>query len=99
MRSLTFGSRGQARELLNLIDQHPGKAEYRISHRTESDVVVFGADFTLDLLVRVHRRNDDHGTGETWKGYALERLRSAAAGGSLNDTPLGKSPGTFETFK
>jgi hypothetical protein len=97
-RPVDFGSRGQARELLALIEQQPGRASYSIAYTTDIDVVVFGCDFSKNVLVRVHRRLDNHGSSETWRGYLLDRLRSAAAGGSLNDTPDGESGGTFDTF-
>jgi hypothetical protein len=97
-RPLGFGSQGQASELLRLIEQNPGKAAYSISYRSTSDVVVFGCDFAKDALVRVHQEPNNRGTGETWKGYIIERLRYAAAGGSLNDTPAGKTPGSYQRF-
>jgi len=89
-RPFDFGSQGQARELLALIERQPGKNGYSITYRTTADVVVFGCDFAKDVLIRVHREPTGRGKGETWDGYILERLRSGAAVGSLNDTPAGK---------
>ncbi|HEY3057473.1 MAG TPA: hypothetical protein VGL99_00705 [Chloroflexota bacterium] len=95
-RGIGFGSEGQAKELLAIIQQNPGKANYNISYRTDIDAVVFGADVTRQVIVRVHQEAGKGGSQETWSGYTLERLRNAAAGGSLNDTPAGKLMGTFQ---
>jgi hypothetical protein len=97
-QSIDFGSQRQARELLALIEQQPEKASYNVAYTTDIDAVVIGCDFSKDIVARVHMRPDNHGTAETWAGYLLDRLKSAAAGGSLNDTPTGKIGGTFETF-
>ncbi len=95
-RPFGFGSQGQARELLALIEANPGKARYTITYRTDADVVVFSADLAKGVMVRIHRYPAD-GTSETWTGYVLERLQNGARGGSLNDTPAGKLPGDYRT--
>jgi hypothetical protein len=97
-RPLTYGSQEQARDMIAAIAQDPGKAEYSVSYSTEIDAVVIGADFTKDVLARVHQKRDGHGTTESWRGYIMDRLRSASAGGSLNDTPGGKSLVDFRSF-
>ena len=61
------------------MEQQPGKASYSITYRTSVDVVVFGCDFYKDVLVRLHYQPDNHGRGQTWSGYILDRLRTGAA--------------------
>lgn len=90
-RPIDFGSRGQALALLALMEEQPGRVEYSVSYETTVDAVVVGADFNTGILARVHVRPDGKGSAERWRGYIRERLRAAAAGGSLNDTPAGKS--------
>lgn len=97
-RPVDYGSANQARELLGIIEATPSKASYTLTYHTTDDVVVFGADFGRDTLVRTHRQPNDHGQTETWQGFVMDRLRSAASGGSLNDTPQGKSVGQLERF-
>lgn len=97
-RPIDFGTRGQAQELLALMDRQPRLAGYSVAYETDVDGVAFGCDFTKDVIIRVHTTRDGHGTGERWSGSIEYRLRSAASGGSLNDTPNGKSFGTFESF-
>jgi hypothetical protein len=98
IRPVVYGSQAQAQDLLNVMDQQPSKASYNVAYETEIDAVVIGADFTKDVLARVHQKHDGHGSTEVWHGYILERLRSAASGGSLNDTPAGKSLVDFQSF-
>lgn len=98
LQSIDFNSTNQARALLDLIDQNPNQADYQITYQTDIDVVLIGANFDKDILVRLHQEPDSHGTQEIWQGYIIERLQNAAGGGSLNDTPAGKQPGSFETF-
>ena len=97
-RPFDFGTNNQARELLALMEQQPGKASYNITYRTTADVVVVGFDLTTETLVRVHYEPGDLGYAEKWNGHALHRVRSAASGGSFNDTPTGKSFGTRTDF-
>lgn len=97
-RPLTFGSTSQAQELLAVINQHPNKVDYSVTYSTEKDIVVIGCNFDKNILARMHNFADGHGTAESWRGHLLYRLESAAAGGSLNDTPSGKSPGTMARF-
>ncbi|PID55427.1 hypothetical protein CSB45_16075 [candidate division KSB3 bacterium] len=98
VQSIDFGSKKQAQTLLDFIESEPSKSEYRLIYVTEIDLVIFGCDFNKGVLFRVHQRKGNHGTQEGWQGYILERLESAAEGGSLNDTPSGKIPGIYETF-
>lgn len=93
-----FGSVDQARELLSLIEEESNRADYQIVYQTEDDAVVFGCNFEEDVIVRIHQRPDGSGSQEAWQGYIMERLTSAASGGSLNDTPEGEIFGTFESF-
>lgn len=97
-KSLSFGSAEQARALLGLMERQPGKASYQITYQTSGDVVIFGLDRNKDTIARLHQRMNGTGTGERWTGHVDHRLHSAASGGSLNDTPGGKSPGTIERF-
>jgi hypothetical protein len=99
-RPYDFGSRNQARELLQLIHQHPTKASYTIAYTTHSDAVVLRGDLSFDTLVRIHsepRRELTEVRNETWHGYAVDRLHAAVNGGSLSDTPRGKSFAAMET--
>lgn len=97
-RPWAYGSAAQARDLLSAMDQQPGRAAYTVAYETEVDAVAFGCDLPSGLLLRVHQEPNDHGTKEVWRGYVIERLRNAAAGGFLNDTPAGKSLVDFQKF-
>ena len=97
-RPATYGPSEQARDLLAAIAAAPGRARYTVTYHTDEGTVVFECDVAQDLLVRVHRRSDGHGTAEVWMGYVLDRLQNAAVGASLNDTPAGEMVGTFEMF-
>lgn len=97
-QSFGFGTIGQAGALRDLITAIPGQEEYRITYTTDEDVVLFGAHLGRDQLLRLHQRPDNTGTAETWNGHARYRIEQGAAGGSLNDTPEGKSPATMTRF-
>ena len=97
-QSIGFGSQRQAQALLALIDREPGKATYNISYQTNADVVVLGVDLVRNVLVRVHQEPNNRGRSETWTGYPVDRLRNGARGGSMSDTPAGKSFGDFRTY-
>jgi len=98
VRNASFGSLGQARALLSLIKDNPHRFKYQINYKTEAGRVVFSYDIPMDTLTRLHKQKDGSGTVETWPGNALHRLQAAAKGGSLNDTPQGKSSGTLSHF-
>lgn len=98
MKDVGFGSAGQAAALQRLIQDNPGLNRYQISYSTGSDVVVFGCDLNSDVIIRIHNKPDGHGTNETWSGHVLFRILSAAKGASLNDTPNGKQPGSYQSF-
>lgn len=90
-QSVSFGSINQAKELLNLINEQPGKVDYQVSYSTDEGAVLFGCNFEKDVIVRIHQDNDGGGTTESWSGYIMDRLQATADGtGSLNDTPEGK---------
>jgi hypothetical protein len=94
-----FGSEGQASELLALIGrQHYVPVTYRIRYRTEVDTVRLSANLRDGVLLREHHELGGRGSREVWSGYVLERLENAARGGSLNDTPVGKSVGMFTRY-
>ena len=93
-----FGTPGQAAALLQLLDDLPGRAEYRITYATDIDTVIFGLDINLDIIQRLHQRPDGTGTAERWTGHGLHRLQAAEKGGSLNQTPSGNSFGTYTKF-
>lgn len=92
------GSANQAVEMLKLIEAQPNKSDYQLSYSTKDDTVLFGCNFEKNVIVRIHQRPDGTGSQESWQGYVLERLKAAAGGGSLNDTPEGKIEGSFEEF-
>lgn len=94
----SFGSNQQALELIQFINENPGKADYQISYSTGNETILFGCNFTKDAIIRIHHHKDGHGTQEMWTGNLIERLNNAAGGGSLNDTPNGKNMGTFQSF-
>ena len=98
VRNVSFGSLGQARALLSLIKDNPHRFKYQINYKTEAGRVVFSCDVSMDTITRLHKQKDGSGTVETWSGSALFRLWAAAKGGSLNDTPQGKSAGTLSNF-
>ncbi|KAB2889570.1 MAG: hypothetical protein F9K32_12225 [Desulfobulbaceae bacterium] len=93
-----FGEAQQAAALLRLIEANPGSAQYRITYYTDSDVIVFGCNLEKDILLRFHSDLAGHGTSEEWNGHILYRIKDAAAGGSLDNTPEGKLTGTVEQF-
>ncbi len=97
-KTISFGSQHQAKELLRIIDIFKNKTEYQISYTTSDDIVIFGCDFTRNILLRTHNERDGHGKVEKWQGHILYRLKSAATGGSLNDTPDGKIFAQTATF-
>lgn len=90
-----YGSEMQVRYLLALRDKRPGYGTYEItliSRDAEKTEMIW--DVRQDFLIRKHE-NNGRGTAESWTGYVEYRLQAAQTGGSLNDTPLGKIPGTF----
>jgi hypothetical protein len=97
-KGLGFGSRGQSQELLELMRAVPNKTGYAVTYRTDVDTVTFEFDLSRNVLTRIHRYKDGRGKQEVWSGHVVECLKSASAGGSLNDTPDGKEPGAFQSF-
>ena len=97
-KDLDFGSTGQAMALQQIMQESPGSTRYQIEYTTSGDVVIFGCDLDKDVIARMHNRPDGHGTSEVWQGDVLHRIKSAAEGGSLNDTQGGKVFGTMQTF-
>lgn len=93
-----MGSTKQAESLLQLINDVPNRTKYAISYQTPIDVVIFGADFEKNVLARMHNRPDGSGSAEKWSGYIFERLKEGANGGTLNQTPNGQQPGTYQSF-
>lgn len=93
-----FGSSGQALALIDLIVRNPKQSNYRITYKTSTDMVVFECDFNQDIITRTQKRAKGKNTIEQWTGQAVQRLRHAANGGSLDDTPSGHSPGTIRVF-
>lgn len=93
-----LGSTKQAESLLRLINDVPNQTKYAISYQTPIDVVIIGADFEKNVLVRMHNRPDGSGSAEKWSGYILERIKAGAEGQSLNQTPNGQQPGTYQSF-
>jgi hypothetical protein len=98
VRNPSFGSAGQASAMLALINQHPHQRTYQVSYSTEDDTVFLECDIAMDTIIRVHKRRNGTGTTEKWQSEALYRLKTAAKGGSLNDTRKGKSAGTITNF-
>lgn len=98
VKNVSFGSAGQAREILSLINDKPHQSKYQISYKTDEDTVFLECNIAMDIITRVHKRKNGTGTVEKWQGDALNRLQAAAKGGSLNDTKKGKSAGTMTNF-
>lgn len=93
-----FGTEKQALAVLNLMLSTPGKIGYFVTYTTDDGSVDFGFDLSRDLVARVIQRKDGTRTGESWTGHVIARLRNAANGSSLDDTPDGKSPGKIRAF-
>lgn len=93
-----FGSSAQALALIDLIALNPNHSTYQIAYKTSTDVVVFECDFNRDIITRTSKKSKGRSTIEQWSGQASERLRHAANGGSLDDTPKGHIPGTIRYF-
>ena len=93
-----FGSSGQALALIDLIKRSPRDSIYQIKYKTSTDIVVFECDLSQDTVTRIHQKSKGRNTVEKWSGQAILRLKHAANGGSLDDTPNGHSPGTIRTF-
>lgn len=91
-------SQDQARALLAMMAEAPGHVEYRVTYQAEGEATVVGCDLQRGVLVRVHQRASGKGSQEVWSGHIVERVSAATGGGTLNDTPDGKIPGTFESF-
>lgn len=98
VKNPSFGSAGQAREMLSFIKDNPHQREYQITYKTEVDTVFLECDLATDTLTRVHKRKDGTGTAEKWQDDVLYRLQATTKGGSLMDTKKGKSPGTITDF-
>jgi len=94
----SFGSENQAIALLDLIDRNQDKADLQISYTTDMDTVIFGCNLNKKAIIRLHTRPDGHGNSEVWIGDVLYRLKTTAAGKSLNDTPSGKSFADTQSF-
>lgn len=97
-QSPSFGSSDQAAALNKLMAGQPRQSNYQITYTTTDDVVIFGCDLDKDVIARIHQKQNGHGTMEKWNGHVLYRIKNAANGGSLSDTPNGKSPGSFQQF-
>ena len=96
-RSDSYGSTWQATELLSRIQQNPNATVIVITARdTSSDQLSVTADLRADRLIRRHVGPSGTST-QVWDGYLIDRIKSAAGGGSLNDTPVGKRVGTYTT--
>ncbi len=98
-QDVALSTADQAKALLGLMERQPGKASYQIIHQVGEEVVVFGLDQNKDSLSCLRQRMDGTGTKDRWEGHALQRLQSAANGGSLDDTPDGKAPVTIEQIE
>ena len=96
---LLSGSQLQSQALLNLINENPDKLEYQIAYQTSSGAAVFGCDFGKNVLIRINQHSDGNGTQEMWSDHVMFRLKNSGEGGSLNNTPKGKKPGCFQSFK
>ncbi len=95
----TTDSPTQAALLLKLIEQYPQKSDYRITVENNGIISIFGYETSSATLKRLNQYPSGSGNVETWKYYVMDRLKNATAGGSLNDTPEGKLPGTYRNFK
>lgn len=90
------GAVTQAKAMLELMAEEQGKNEYQIYYKTEADEVTFTINMNEEKIIRLHKWSNEYSTLEQWQGYVMERLSSAAAGESLNTTPVGPVPGTFQ---
>lgn len=87
----------QAQNLLALVNSQPGKERYTITYKIGRTRYTFIIDFRDDALMRLEKTGS-HGKNEYWTGYPMERLKSAAEGGSLAETPEGRSPARVYEF-
>ncbi len=92
------GSSNQSTILLELIEKNPGLDDYQVSKEQNGEVTIFGCNLRKDILIRIHQRSNGQGTQETWRSHVLFRLKKSRSGGSLNETPIGKKQGIFQTF-
>lgn len=76
-----------ASDLLELIEQDPDRGRYTISRKVQGGTLLFGADLDLDVIFRIYRGDDGAERRDRWIGHIRHRLRSAAAGGSLDTVP------------
>jgi len=83
---------------LKLIQNNPNLENYKILKNESGEITIFRCNLEKNLILRIHQRNDGHGTQEMWRGDVLFRLKNAAKGGSLNKTPSGNVPEYFQTF-
>jgi hypothetical protein len=92
IRQSAYGSTWQAQELVAAIALNPSASRYVLTAKdTNGDSVEVTADLQAEKLTRTHHGN----SSEVWDGYVMDRLKSAAEGGSLNDTPVGKRFGKY----
>ena len=91
------GSITQAKAILELIAEQPGKNEYQIYYKTEADEVTFTSNLNEETIIRIHKWSNEYSTLEQWQGYVIQRLKSAASGETLNKTPAGEISGTLKS--
>lgn len=92
------GSTAQSTALLNLVENNPGYTDYQVSKALADEVIVFGCNMEKMVLIRIHQRRNGTGTQEMWRDHIIYRLNASRGGGSLNDTPQGKIPGSMQSF-
>ncbi|WP_319589188.1 hypothetical protein [uncultured Desulfobulbus sp.] len=93
-----FGSSAQALAIIDLIIRTPGQTNYQIMYKTSTNIVVFECDFIQDTITRTRKKSKGRSTIEKWSGQATPRLKHAANGGPLDDTPDGYSPSKIRSF-
>ena len=91
------GTQEEAEKLVNLILAHPNRSSYQLTLEHRFETTLLECNLEDEILHRAHIRPGKKITHEFWEGYVMPRLHTAAMGGSLNDTPNGKIPGSFST--
>lgn len=92
------GSTAQSTALMELIENNPQYIDYQVSKELVGETILFGCNMEKKALIRIHQRKDGTGSQEMWRDHIIYRLNSSKGGGSLNDTPQGKIPGSFQAF-
>jgi len=88
-----LGVRDQARELLALMEESPGRERYVVTFVTAEQAVLLACSYRDDAVVALQRHPDGTSSRQVWQGAIGTRLRQAAGGGSMSLTIAQRSIG------